>query len=510
VRRDNARFDGRPGRVKRVALGAGGTVSGAEGKGDNRGGIYVKRRGLIVLGLLAVALAVVAAGCGGGGGTSGGGGATAPAETGQAGETTPASTAASGGGGGAVTALPASSCEPIQYKGTGQPDVLIASDLVRQGADAPQNDQIIDGILYELDQAGWKAGDKNVAYQSCDDSTAQAGKWDSGKCSQNAQAYAGNKSLWGVIGTFNSGCAAIIIPVLNQAPGGGIGMVSAANTWLCLTVTAPTCDKQEPGSPAKWYPNGKRNYVRVVVDDSWQGAADALLTQKLGVKKVYILNDKEAYGQGVADNYQAAVKSLGIEVAGFEAWDPKQSNYEALMQKIGQSGAELIFFGGLLSENGAQILKDKVSVLGPNDGKVKVIVPDGFVLQNTIDQAGAASKGIYGSVAGLPFDQLNAEGKAFIQYETKKIGGGLPDPYSVKGAAAAQVLLNAIAHASDRANVIDQLLATNLETALGPVDLNKNGDPTPYPVSIYVAGDTFAEQEVIKPPLQLVQTARGL
>ena len=53
---------------------------------------------------------------------------------------------------------------------------------------------------------------------------------ESGKCSQNANAYAGNEKLIGVIGTFNSGCAAIEIPVLDQAPDGGIAMISPANT----------------------------------------------------------------------------------------------------------------------------------------------------------------------------------------------------------------------------------------------------------------------------------------
>ena len=61
----------------------------------------------------------------------------------------------------------------------------------------------------------------NVGFQSCDDSTAQAGKWDPGKCSQNANAYAENQSLLALIGTFNSGCAAVELPILNQAPGAG-------------------------------------------------------------------------------------------------------------------------------------------------------------------------------------------------------------------------------------------------------------------------------------------------
>ena len=71
--------------------------------------------------------------------------------------------------------------------------MLLASDFPLQGSSRTQTIQIVEAIRYLLEQSNYKAGDHNVAYQSCDDSTAQAGKWDSGKCSTNAQAYAGNE-----------------------------------------------------------------------------------------------------------------------------------------------------------------------------------------------------------------------------------------------------------------------------------------------------------------------------
>src|SRR5215210_3162713 len=159
--------------------------------------------------MLIGALALAAAGCGGGddqgsgngGDTSGGG---------------------SSGGTGDIEALPSSSCSDVEYKGDGDADVLIASDLPLQGSSRTQTLQIVGAIRYLLEQQNWKAGDTNVAYQSCDDSTAQAAKWDPGKCSQNANSYGPNEKLVAVIGTFNSGCAQIIIPVLNQAAGGGV------------------------------------------------------------------------------------------------------------------------------------------------------------------------------------------------------------------------------------------------------------------------------------------------
>ena len=213
----------------------------------------------------------------------------------------------------------------------------------------------------------------------------------------------------GVIGTFNSGCAAIIIPVLNEAPDGGIAMISPANTYPCLTVNLPGgCDSTEPD---KYYPAGTRNYARVVPADDYQGAAVAEFAQSKGTKKVFMLNDKEAYGLGVATTFRKAAESLGIEIAGFEAWDPKAASYEALFKKIQGTGADAVFLGGLIDENGAQVIKDKVAVLGPNDGDVKLSRRTGSPRRQTIDESGGAAKGMFLSVAGVPIDDVQGPGE---------------------------------------------------------------------------------------------------
>ncbi len=316
----------------------------------------MRRKSLVfaLLALLLGVLALTAAGCGGdddGGGGGGGGG---------------------GGDGGGVEALPSSSCTEVEFEGEGEPDVIVASDLPLQGSSRSQTIQMTEAIRQVLSDNGWKAGDVNVGYQSCDDSTAQAGKWDSGKCSQNAKAYAGNEVVVAVLGTFNSGCAAVEIPVLNQAPGGGVLMVSPANTYGCLT---EPCAGNEP---EKYYPTGKRNYARVAPSDPNQGAVVAQLMKEQGVKSVYILNDKEAYGLGVAKNVQGAAEAAGIKIAGFAAYEPKSANFEALFTKIKGTNPDAVFVGGLIDENAGQLINDKVAVLGPNNGPVKLFLPDGF------------------------------------------------------------------------------------------------------------------------------------
>ena len=244
-----------------------------------------------------------------------------------------------------------------------------------------------------------------------------------------------------MIGTFNSGCAAIEIPVLNQAPGGGIAMMSPANTYVCLTEGGPGCDATEPD---KYYPSGARNYARVVANDAYQGAAVAEFAKEQGVTSVYILNDREAYGLGVATNFKNAAAAVGIKVAGFEAWDPKASSYEALFRKIGGTDADAVFLGGLIDENGAQVIKDKVAVLGANDGKVKLFAPDGFTTQQTIDEAPEAAPGMFLSVAGVPIDEFKGKGAEFAAAFKPRLGGKPVDPYAIYGAQAAQVMLDAI------------------------------------------------------------------
>jgi branched-chain amino acid transport system substrate-binding protein len=430
-----------------------------------------------LIGVTAV-LALLAAGCGGGG---------------------------DGGNGGNVTALPASSCSDIYYEGDGDPDYIIASDLPLQGSGRTQTVQMTEAIKFILKQQDFKAGDYNVGYQSCDDATAQQGKWASEKCSANANSYAQNKSLIGLIGTFNSGCAEIIIPVLNRAPDGPVAMISPANTYVGLTHSGAGT---AAGEPDKYYPTGKRNYIRIVAADDFQGAADALLAQQLGLKNVYILNDKEAYGQGVATNFRNAATSLGIGVAGFSAWNGKASSYTGLATKIKQSGADGVFLGGLVCENGGKVIKDLRNVLG-ND--VKILAPDGFTpISAVVDGAGQAAEGIYVSVAGQPNENLGETGKKFVEDFGATQAGGQVDPYSSYAAQSAQVLLTAIENSDGtRADVTDQLLQTKVtDGILGSFQIDANGDTNSNPVTMYlIKGGKQTTYKVITPPEDLVKKA---
>jgi branched-chain amino acid transport system substrate-binding protein len=406
-----------------------------------------ERRFIGLLVLVVAALALAAAGCGG------------DDDEGD------------GGGGGAAEALPSASCGPVRYEGDGEPDTIIASDFPLQGANRSLTTEMADAVEFELKQRNWEAGGKKIGYQSCDDSTAQAGSWDSAKCSANARAYAGNDDMIGLIGTFNSGCAKLEIPVLNRE---GLAMVSPSNTYPGLTEGGPGT---EAGEPDNYYPTGKRNYARVVWNDQFQGAANAQYAKELGLKNIFVLNDSETYGLGIATLFVQYAKKLGINILANQKWDKKASSYEALASRIKASNPDGVFLGGIICNNGGKLIKD-IRASNPN---VTLLGPDGWTpITATIEGAGAASNDMYVSQPGIPVDQLKGAGKKFVDDFKAETGKATVDPYTAYAAQAAVVLLDAIDRADgDRSKVAEELFNTKItDGILGDFEIDENGDTT--------------------------------
>ena len=384
---------------------------------------------------------------------------------------------------------------------------VIASDLPLQGSLRPLAVQIVAAIRLELKQMKFKIGDKSITYASCDDSTAAKGSWDSQTCTNNASGYKTVKNFLGLIGTFNSGCAEIIAPVLNRAPGGGIAMVSPANTYVGLT--KPT---GVPGEPGKYFPSGKRNYARVAVPDNFQGAADATFLQQKGIKSVYVLNDGEAYGSGIANNFVNACKALGITVLGNDKWDANQPDYQSLFQAVAAKNPQAVFLGGLISLHGGQLIKDKVKVLGDNS-KVLLLGPDGFNDSATVTDAGAAAEGMYVTIGGQDPNALtNATGKAFVAAYKKTYKVDHLEAYTAYGAQAFLVLANAIAKSDGtRASITKGLYNQSFPKGIiGSFKIDNTGDPNLGGVTVdqYVGGQQKIIT-VINPPASLAIKALG-
>jgi branched-chain amino acid transport system substrate-binding protein len=393
---------------------------------------------LAVLGLAAALLVVV--GCGGGAGGGGGGGGEAPT-------------------------------------------AKIVSDLPMQGANRAQTLTMVNAIRLALQERDNKAGDIQIEYEVLDDATAQAGQWDAAKCAENAQSAAQDEEIIGWIGPFNSGCAAVEIPILNEA---GLGMISPANTYIGLTKPSP-----DPSEPEKYYPTGERNYARVIVADDKQGKAGVALMLEQGFESVYILDDKETYGKGLADQFRQAAEDQGIEVVGREGIDGSAPNYRSLMNKIAEAQPDAIYFGGIIENNAAQLIKDKVGA-GMSNEEVAFIGPDGIFVDELLTQAGDSAEGIYVTFGGLPQSELSEEGQKFVQKYEEKYDDVI-QPYTAYAYEAANVMLDAIEKASedaggdvpDREAVVEQIFATeDYQGALGTWSFDEDGDTTLTELSV--------------------------
>ncbi len=324
--------------------------------------------------------------------------------------------------------------------------LVIATDLPLLGSSFDSNDSTNKAIALYLKSVGGKAGKFKITLKYYDDATATAGAWDAGQCTQNAQNHVANKNEIAVIGTYNSGCAKIEVPILNQDPKGPMLMVSQANTNPGLTKS------WNPGEPDVYYPTGVRNYARVCTTDDNQGSAAAQFAKSIGVKSVYVLNDTQTYGQGVAQAFTTEAKKQGITVlssgpAG-QGWDTLQPDYTALFQKIAPLNPDMVYFGGIYDNNGGQLLKAKVAVLGDNT-KVKLMAPDGFTGYPQFNSDPNAA-GAYLTFAGLSNELLvknspNGAGAKFLASYKKTFKKDPVGSYPIYGVAALQVILAAIA-----------------------------------------------------------------
>ncbi|MGN6816603.1 MAG: branched-chain amino acid ABC transporter substrate-binding protein [Solirubrobacterales bacterium] len=403
-----------------------------------------------------------------------------------------------------ISAVNSANCGPVQYGGSGSAEALIVSDLPLQGDSRQRSLQMNDAIRLVLEGANWQARGKRVAFQACDDSSAKTGLWNKARCQANARAYAADPSVLGVVGTYNSGCAELMIPILGKAPGGGVAMVSPGNTLICLTQSSPSCAKGEPKS---LYPKG-RNYARVVPNDAYQGAGLASFAKQQGVERAYLLYAaKDPTSLGQARTFRGAARKLGVHLVGFKAWNPKASSYRGLMEMVAHAAPDAVLLAGLTEENGGRLIKDKVAVLGPNSG-VKLLAPDGFAQQSTIDFAGKAAKGMFASVPGQVPQNLKGPGKKLVSELEKELGGPV-ELYAPYAGQAANVLLEAIGSGGNRAEVIKAVRSTEVHNGItGSFDILPSGDPSVGPITVSVARQTFVPFQVVEPGPALVKAAR--
>jgi branched-chain amino acid transport system substrate-binding protein len=383
--------------------------------------------------------------------------------------------------------LPSSACSRIQSGGH-DPDVLIASDLPLRGGASPVTRSMSAAILYVLRTHGFKAGEHTIGYQSCDDSTSQVGRFEFFKCGSNAKAYAAAKRLVGLIGTYNSGCATVQIPIVNRGESGALPMISPANTYIGLTRAGPGA---APDDPKALYPTGVRNFVRVLPADDVQGAAFAVFAKQLGLKSAYVLEGGEDYGVALGRRFILASRKLGVDIAGTGAWTPRARTYAPLANRVARSGADGVFLAGYLFFNGGEVVKALRARLGPD---FPIMAGDAFIpVGDLLKAAGPGALGIYVSSTFIAPTRLSPAANKFVRQFGPTQPGGFISPFVLETAQATEILIDAIARSDGtRSSVLQALRASDVKDGiLGTFRFDANGDKTPEAIPIYrVTGKT--------------------
>jgi branched-chain amino acid transport system substrate-binding protein len=395
----------------------------------------------------------------------------------------------------------ATGCSPITYEGKGRPELLIGVSTVLAGQFADHGIQVSQALRMVLGDRDWHAGDYNVGLQICGETTRAGDAPDPKICRRTARAFARNRSVVVVLGEHFSGCVAEGLPILNAAAGGPVPQVSASATYLGLTRAGPGV---APGEPGRFYPSGTRSFVRLAPPDDVSGAAAAMFAKDQGARQVYALDDGVPYGFGVAEAFAQAARRIGLRVVGRQKWNPKARDYRRLADRVRRSGAQAVFLGGYVTNNGAQLIKDLRGALGPT---AQLMGPDAFNnLDALVEGAGAAAEGFAPLIAVLPNDELPDPGREFATRFDKRFGSR-PCCFSVHAAQAARMMLEAIA-ASDgsRGEVLDHLFRTPVDDGyVGNFSVDHYGDTTRTTIGVYRVEDgQLRFQTAITPPADLL------
>ncbi|HJZ59496.1 MAG TPA: branched-chain amino acid ABC transporter substrate-binding protein [Gemmataceae bacterium] len=356
--------------------------------------------------------------------------------------------------------------------------IRIISSFPRTGSAKGQTDTMVDGIRLAIDDYGGQIGEFKIDYLDKDDATAAAGQWDGPSEGANARMAAADPAVMVYIGPYNSGAAKISMPILNDAP---LLQISPAATWPGLTKNVPGGDPSEPDC---YRPAKKITFCRVCPTDDTQGplsAEFAAATGKdgLGVKSVYVLDDKELYGAGIAGLFKKKWEEMKLEVLGHDSIVTTQTDFKQLAQKVAGTNPGMVYFGGTTQTKAGQLIKD----LRAAGVKVPVMVPDGCYEMAFIKSAEAADLvNVYATIGGTDPSMLTeGKGAEFVKRYKDKYQKD-PEAYAIYGYEAAKVFLEAVKKVGqkDRAAILEACLATKDfdQGAVGKWSFDANGDTT--------------------------------
>jgi len=278
-----------------------------------------------------------------------------------------------------------------------------------------------------------------------------------------------------VVGHFNSGAS---IPASKVYADGGVPQISPSSTNPDYTL------------------KGFKTTFRVVAHDGQQGPTLArFAVNTLKAKNIAIIDDSTAYGQGLADNFEATVKTLGAKIIAREHTTDKDTDFKAILTKIKGKKPDLIMFGGIDPQAGPMVKQMKELGI-----KAKFIGGDGMQTPNFIKLAGDASDGAMASIPGLPKDQMPG-GKVFLEKYKAKFNQEV-ELFAPMGYDAVFVFVEAMKRAgsADPAKFLAEIGKTDYQGVIGPIAFDDKGDLKNGPITIYVVkGGKWEPLEIVKP-----------
>jgi branched-chain amino acid transport system substrate-binding protein len=392
-------------------------------------------------------------------------------------------------------------CSDVTYGGRGQPRLLIVVSSGFQGIYKGHGVQTAQAIKMVLAERDWRAGEYTVGMQACEETDAQTDEPSTAKCARNARAFARNRSVIGMIGPLTSNCAAHMLAILNSAPGGPLPVVSGGNTYVGLTRSGAGTAS---GEPDRYFPTGRRSYIRLAPTDDVQGAANALHARRLGATRAFVLEDGSPYGRGLAASFEYAAERVGVRVAGTARWNRDMAGYRPLAAEARRARADIVFIAGDIATNGPQLIADLAAGLGRD---VQLMAGDSFNLPAPIvEAAGAGAEGLRISIAVLPNRALPPAGRRFAA-EFERRFSQKPCCFSVHDAQGTRLLLDAIAQSDgSRARVAEYLMQSRVDDGLiGDFAIDPNGDTTLNTMGIYrIRRGKLAFETAITPAPELL------
>jgi branched-chain amino acid transport system substrate-binding protein len=353
----------------------------------------------------------------------------------------------------------------------GQRTLTVYADLPLRGPQFGETQAMVQAIRLVLHDRGDAAGDYNVRLRTLDDADPATGRWSPARCAADARLVARDLSAVGVIGTYDSGCTRVELPILNRA---GVAMISPVNSYTGLT------QPYQPGEPGRYRPSGRRTFVRVSPPDALQGGAAVALARALDVHELFIVSDGRPYGQGLVNAALAAATANGLSIQRAEIL-PGPTGHGAtaaedrrLWLAVERSGADAVFYAGDMDDGPGGFWRARPGVLRT----VRIIAPDALFRDAFLQSAGTAAEGTYVLFGSVPADRLSDQGKAFASEYASRYGQ--PGTYTLYAAESAGVLFDAIGRSDGRRrSVVQELLGTRFyDGLLGRWSFDANGDTT--------------------------------